>query len=222
LKAPSSGHLGPQPCAEALEKAFGGSIDPPKPTSIACQACATSCRPRRRHTPPLCSPDAPHAPAPRHISAYRTRWRLQHCRASPIRPQTRMQCSARLADDRHAHANKACSRIPRSCEATWASAAVRSPARCHAGTALVHSIKSFVWFVSEAASRLRVEVGVAADNVQSLGLRATREALSSRRVNATGGRRLGGSMSRGVARAARAAHLVARVTTRVATRSSRL
>ena len=65
-------------------------------------------------------------------------------------------------------------------------------------------IESFVSFVSEAASRLRVEVGVAADNVQSLGLRATREALSSRRVSAMSGRRLGGSMSRGVARAARA------------------
>ena len=63
-----------------------------------------------------------------------------------------MHCGARPSDDRHAHADivsSGTSRIPRSCEATWASAATRSSARCQAGTTLVELIKIFVSFVSE-------------------------------------------------------------------------
>jgi hypothetical protein len=80
-------------------------------------------------------------------------------------------------------------------------------------------MKSFVSFVSEAPSRLRVQHGVAADDVESIGLRAMRTAMSARRVDATDGRGLGGCTSRGTERAARAAYLVVPTTPRVARRA---
>ena len=80
-------------------------------------------------------------------------------------------------------------------------------------------MKSFVSFVSEAPSRLRVQLGVAADDVESIGLRTMRTAVSSRRVNATDGRSPVWCISRRAERAARAAHLLVPTTPRVARRA---
>ena len=80
-------------------------------------------------------------------------------------------------------------------------------------------MKSFVSFVSKAPSRLRVQHGVAADDVEGIGLRVMRTAVSSRRVDATDGRGLEGFTSRGAERAARAAYLVVPTTPRVAGRA---
>jgi hypothetical protein len=99
-----------------------------------------------------------------------------------------------------------------------ASAVTRSPERCQGGTALVLPTNGFVSFVSEAPSRLHVEDGVVADDVESTGLRTMRTAVSSRRVNATDGRGPGGCISRRAERAARAAHLLVPTTPRVARR----
>ena len=70
-----------------------------------------------------------------------------------------------------------------------------------------------------ALSRLVVEDGDVADNIESIGLRVMRTAVSSQRVDATDGRGLGGCIRRGVERAARAPFLLA-PTTAAAARSA--
>ena len=55
-------------------------------------------------------------------------------------------------------------------------------------------LQRLVSFVAEVPTRLLVEDGVAADDIECTSLRTTREAMSMRRVSATDGGRPGGSI----------------------------
>ena len=59
-------------------------VRPSEAYLCGCQACATSRRTRRRHTPREAARQAPHVPAPRGISVHRNKWGPAALRRQPM------------------------------------------------------------------------------------------------------------------------------------------